>query len=175
LLKRGICLLVITIICTVSLCGCQNSGIEYNIGFSDKVVFGSKEAENGGITVGLRVIVKSFNELRDLCEEWSNPAFEEDNDGYGSELSEKIRGYNEEFFENKTLIINSSVLYNSAREPRVEKLTIEGDELIIEISLKRGTYNDIAESWLFIIEVNQTDIQGITNISIENTTRSKYQ
>ncbi len=175
MLKRGICLLVITIMCTVLLYGCSNSGIEYNIGFSYNVGFGSKENENGGITLGLTEIVKSVDELGALCEEWNNPAFEEDNDGYGSELSEKIRGYNEEFFENKALIINSSVLYNSAREPRVEKLTIEGGELIIEISLKRGAYDDIAASWLFIIEVNKTDIQGITNISIENTTRSKYK
>lgn len=173
MIKKGIYLLAVTIMCTVLLYGCSNSGIEYNIGFSDNVGFGSKEAENSGITYGLTEIVDSLEELKALCEEWHNPAFDEDNDDYSSELSTKIRGYDQEFFENKALIINSSWRYNSAREPRVEKLTVEGGELVIDISLMRGTYDDVANLWIFIIEVNQTDIQDITNITIENTTRSK--
>ncbi len=175
MIKKGIYLLAVTIMCTVLLYGCSNSGIEYNIGFSDNVGFGSKEAENSGITYGLTEIVDSLEELKALCEEWHNPAFDEDNDDYSSELSTKIRGYDQEFFENKALIINSSWRYNSEREPRVEKLTVEGGELVIEISLKRGTYTSVAELFLFIIEVNQTNIQDITNITIENTTRSKYK
>jgi hypothetical protein len=174
MIKKGIYLFVVVIMCTVLLYGCGNSGIEYNIGFSDNVGFGSKEDD--GITYEcFTEIVDSLDELEALCEEWHNPAFDEDNDDYTSELSEKIRGYNEEFFENKALIIDSSWRYNSARVPRVEKLTIEGDALMIEISLKRGAYNDVAQKWLFIIEVNQIDIKGITNITIENTTRSKYK
>lgn len=175
MIKKGIYFLAVVIMCTVFLYGCGNSGIEYNVGFSDNVGFGSKEVENGGITYGLTEIVNSLIELEALCEEWNNPAFDENNEEYSSELSEKIREYNEEFFENKTLIINSSIQYNSAREPKVDQLTIEEGDLVIEISLKRGTYTDVAESWLFLIEVNQTDVQDIPKITIENTTRSKYK
>lgn len=171
MIKKGIYLLVVVIICTVFLYGCGNSGIEYNVGFSGLAGFGSKENENGSSTFGLTEIVNSVNELEVLCEEWNNPAFDENHEEYFSELSEKIREYNSEFFENKALIINSSIQYNSASEPKVDQLTIEESELVIEISLKRGTYTSVAESWLFLIEVNQTDVQDITNITIENTTR----
>ena len=171
MLKRGIYLLVVTIICTVLLTGCGNLGIEYNVGFSGLAGFGSKENENGGIAFGLTEIVNSVDELEALCNEWNNPAFNENHEKYSSELSEKIREYNEEFFANKALIINSSLKYNSATEPRVEKLIVEEVDLIIEISLKQGTYTSIAESWLFLIEVNKTDVQDIINITIENTNR----
>ena len=175
MLKKVFYILLIVIICPVLLKGCKNLGIEYSVGFSDNVGFGIIEIQNGGITIGLIEIVNSLDELETLCEEWNNPAFDEDNDDYSSELSEKIREYNEEFFENKALIINSSCQYNSKREPGVDKLIIEEDKLIIEVSLKRGTYTDIAESWLFLIEVNKADIIDITNITIENTLRSKYK
>lgn len=175
MIKKGIYILVVVIMCTVLLYGCKNSEIEHNVGFSDNVGFGSKDAENGGITYGLIELVDSLEELEALCEEWHNPAFNEDNEEYSSELNEKIRGYNEVFFEKKALIINSSLQYNSAREPRVEKLINEEKELIIEVSLKRGTYTSVAESWLFLIEVNHTDVQDITNITIENTERSRYK
>lgn len=107
--------------------------------------------------------------------EWNNPAFDEVNDDYSTKLSEKIREYNEDFFKNKVLLINYSVNYNAAREPRVEKVIIEDGNLIIKVSLKRGTYHDIAESWLFLIEVNKTEVKDITNITIENITRPKYK
>jgi hypothetical protein len=92
-----------------------------------------------------------------------------------SELSQKIRRYDEKFFETNALIINSSLQYNSAREPEVEKVIIKGNELIVQISLKRGVYEDIAESWIFIIEINKASIEGVTSVTIKNTTRSKYK
>jgi len=57
--------------------------------------------------------------------------------------------------------------------PKVEKLTHNGDVLIIQVSLKDGMYWDIAEGWLFLIEVNKTYMDDITYITIENTTRAK--
>lgn len=175
MLKKIICIGLVVIMCTVLLYGCKNSVIEYNVGFSGLAVFGSKENENGSITLGLTKIVNSDDELEALCEEWNNPAYDENHEEYYNKLSEKIRDYNEDFFQNKALIISFSIQYNSERVPKIEKLIIEEDTLIITVSLKRGTYHDIAESWIFLIEVNKADIQAITNIKIENTTRSKYK
>lgn len=166
-------LCIFIVIGIFTLYACANGQIEYHIGFSDLAIFGSKENEDGGIAYGLTKTIKSVEELRDVCEEWNNPAFDENSDGYSSELSQKIRGYDEKFFETKALIINSSLQYNSESVPKVEKLTHDGDVLIIQVSLKDGMYWDIAEGWLFLIEVNKTYMDDITYITIENTTRAK--
>ncbi|HQC55127.1 MAG TPA: hypothetical protein PKX91_05330 [Clostridia bacterium] len=175
-LKKGIYSLVVAILVTMiflGLYGCENPGIEYTVGFSGLASFGSKENADGGITYGLTKIIKSVEELKATCEEWNNSAYDKTSDDYSSELSQTIRRYDEKFFETNALIVNSSVQYNSAREPEVEKVMTKGNELIVQISSRSGTYEDIAESWIFIIEINKASINGVTGVTIKNTTRSK--
>lgn len=49
----------------------------------------------------------SLEALKDLCVEWSNPAYQEGSEHYSSELSKKIRSYDKEFFNDNVLIVYS--------------------------------------------------------------------
>jgi hypothetical protein len=85
---------IILITSIVVLCGCS-SGIKYKIGYDNNCSFGSKEVGEG-ITFGTLAFVSSLQEMKDLCDEWNNPAFKENSENYSSELSVKIRTYNED-------------------------------------------------------------------------------
>lgn len=51
--------------------------------------------------------IGSVKELNDICEKWGNPSFDESNDFFSSEISKKIRSYDDSFFVDNTLIIYS--------------------------------------------------------------------
>ena len=118
-------------------------------------------------------IFDTDKKLQSFCVKWNNGAFNEKASDYSSLLNQKLREYNEEFFQNKALIIFSNCKWNWAREPQVKKVSVKNTVLVLEINLKRGAYSDIAESCTFFIEIDKADCKDITNILVEETTRIK--
>jgi len=151
----------------VLLAGCS-SGIKYNIGFNKMSGFGIKEVE-GGFTETTLEIVSSLQELKDLCLEWDNPAFKENSEYYSSELSKKMRSYDEAYFEEKILIVYSFVRSHH-RETRIDSLEVNGEQLVINARYitRRGSFPDEVFNWLILIEVNKADVLGVTSVQIKH-------
>lgn len=147
--------------------GCSRSEIPFTVGYNDKGGFGSKDAD-GKLIAYNTGLVDSFENLQSLCEEWNNPAFQEDSEYYGSEISQKIRGYDEEFFKDKSLVIYSSFDGTPGQSFKIKNIRMEETELLVDIRIvkKRGTFNSIAYSWLIFIEVNKADVAGATSVQV---------
>ncbi|MDD4244140.1 MAG: hypothetical protein PHG08_07520 [Bacilli bacterium] len=149
------------------LVGCS-SGINFNISFDQKGGFGMKEVD-GGFAVNTLEFVDTLEELKDLCDEWNNPAFNKNSEYYSSENSEKIRSYDESFFAEKILVIYSfDTGYN--KETRIDSIVVDGEQLIINtrIKTKRGTFESVGFNWLMLIDINKSDVEGITSIQVMN-------
>ena len=156
---------VAAVLLSFSLAGC-NSGIEFNLSYNARGGFGYKE-ENGSVVVDVLKLVRSLQELKDLCVEWNNPSFDENSLSFLSEFSQKIRSYDEDYFNNKILII-----YSFDRGHRIETkitgITVGGEHLTINArhKTKRVTFTDESFNWLILIEVSKTDILEATTVQI---------
>lgn len=164
---RKLILVGVIIMVCIGLFGACSSGIWFKVGYAGEGGFGSKETDEGE-TFGVLTLVGSLQEMKDLCDEWNNPAYQEESELYSSEISKKIREYDEAFFEEKALIIRSSFDASPGRSQRISSLNVEGTQLIVNVrySSKKGTFNDIATTWLFLIEVKKADIVGVTAVQI---------
>jgi hypothetical protein len=101
--KRFLIMGVALAMCLGLLAGCGGNK-NFVIGYDKIGMFGSKEVD-GGTTSYTLAKVSSVQELQALCVEFGNPAFQESSEHYSSELSQKIRGYDEVFFDEKALVI----------------------------------------------------------------------
>lgn len=158
----------VLIIMSIGLIAGCNSGLWFNVGYNDDSIFGQKE--NGGGTAFSSALVVSFDEMRGLCEEWNNAAYQESNEQYLSELNKKIREYDDDFFVDKAIIIIQFSGGNAGNgyTHNIKSVKIENDVLIVnrQSARKRGTWNDYAVFRVYIIEVNKTDIQGVTKLQV---------
>lgn len=116
-------------------------------------------------------LVCTLEELKKLCDQWNNGAFNLESVGYSDMMNQKLREYDNEYFAAKALIIYSNMKWNWEREPRIETISKKNNVLVIEVSLKRGTYTDKAEAGTFFIELNKADVENVTDFRIEETTR----
>ncbi|MBQ4072874.1 MAG: hypothetical protein IJD50_04075 [Clostridia bacterium] len=172
-MKTTFCFVLIILIGLVSWFGCVNNSIAFDVAFSNKTILGYKEKESDITYYSGATIFDTDKKLQSFCVKWNNGAFNEKASDYSSLLNQKLREYNEEFFQNKALIIFSNCKWNWAREPQVKKVSVKNTVLVLEINLKRGAYSDIAESCTFFIEIDKADCKDITNILVEETTRIK--
>ncbi len=149
------------------LMGCD-SGIRFDIRYDKMTSFGTKEIA-GETTMNTLELVSSLQELKDLCDEWHNDAFQENSTDYSSELSVIIRSFDEDFFSEKSLVIYS---FDRGHRWETQIRSIEIDEsiLIVKTQLvsKEGTFTSEAFNWLMLIEVNKLDIIDVTSIRVED-------
>lgn len=166
MVKKIIALGVLLVMCFGIFSGC-NTGIWFKVGYGGEGGFGFKE-EGESLNISVLTIMNSLDEMKDLCEEWNNPAYQEDSEYFSSEISKKIREYTEAYFEEKTLIVCSALEVSPAKSPRIKSIRTEEAKLIINVryDLKKGTFNDIATTWLFLIEVKKADIAGVETVQI---------
>lgn len=164
--KKILILGVAIIMCLGLFAGCS-SGIKFSVTYDKVGGFGSKKVD-GGMTMSVLEIVNSLQELKDLCDEWENPAFQESNEYYNNELSQKIRSYNEAYFSEKILIVYSFDRGHS-KETRIDSITVDGLQLVVNTRLvtKKGTFSDEAFNWLILIEVNKAEITGVATIQVK--------
>lgn len=170
--KKTLVLGVILIISLGLLAGCS-SGIKFNIGYEGKGYtkgafnFTDESGEELG-NHNLVKLVKSVEELRTFCAESNNPAFLVDNQKYPNNLSKKIREYDEAFFAEKALIVVLLAAKNAGVSYTVKNLNFEKDTLFVSIKVKetKGNSAQVITPWTFLIEINQADTVGITDIKI---------
>ena len=164
--KKLIVLEVVLIMCLCLFAGCGGNK-DFVVGYDKMGSFGSKEIVDGEITFTLEV-VDSSQTLKDLCDEWGNPAFEENGELYTNELSQKIRSYSEVFFSDKILVVYSFERGHS-KETQIVGMEVDGSKLIIYARLvtKKGVFTDEAFNWLMLIEINKSDAMGVTNAQVK--------
>lgn len=162
MIKKIICIGVVLVLCLGFFSGC-NSRIRYKVAYDKKNNFGFNE----DLELVLRepALIKSLDELKDLCDEYNNSAYDESSEHYSSELNEIIRGYDEKFFEKRGLIVyalwgNDSVKINSVNVDDTQLTVILGTKMRLRTTLPIIT-------WLLIIEVKKADIEGVTTVKIE--------
>ncbi|MDD4157149.1 MAG: hypothetical protein PHY08_11300 [Candidatus Cloacimonetes bacterium] len=155
------------IIMSLSLLAGCSSGIKFNIGHDQKGGFGFKEVD-GGKTANILELVSSLQELKDLCDEWGNPAFQENSEYFSSELSEKIRSYDEEYF-NENILVIYSFERGHPTETRINSIEVNEEQLLINARhiTRRGQFTDEAFYWLMLIEIKKADVIGVTTINIK--------
>ena len=164
-IRKILTLVVVIIMALGSFIGCS-LGIKFNIVYDKMGGFGYKET-NGGVAIDMLELVNSLQDLKDLCDEWNNLAFDEESESFSSELSEKIRSYDEAYFSDKVLIIYS-FWRGHRKETRINSIEVEGTQLIVNARYndKRGIFTDEAFNWLILIEVSKVDIVGATTVQI---------
>lgn len=157
--------LMIAVLLPFSLTGC-NSGIKFNVAYDARGGFGYKDTDDG-IVMGMLELADSAQELRDLCSEWNNPSFDENTESFSSEFSQKIRSYDEPYFNDNILIIYSFERGHS-RETKITSINVDGDYLNINARYNdiRGAFTDEAFNWLIILEASKADIADATTVQI---------
>ena len=165
--KRIVAVGVLVIMSLGIFYGCS-SGIKFNIGYDKMGAFGSK-AVDGGTTYYTLAKVSSVQEFQTLCAEFENPAFQEGSEYYSSELSQKIRSYNETFFEEKVLIIYSFERGHD-KETRIDSISASDTKLIVNASYKtkKGIFTSEAFNWLMLIEVSKSEALGTQSVEVKH-------
>lgn len=142
--------------------GCGDSGIWFKVDYGAEGGFGKR--------IGVSKLVQSLEEMRDLCEEYSNDAYNESSEYYSVEEYQRIRSYDEVFFEEKALIVYSTFLGGDITKwIRVNNITVEETQLVVTLHHKdkgRGTWHDNSRTWLFLIEVNKADVLNVINVQV---------
>lgn len=146
--------------------GCS-SGIKFNVAYDAKGSFGHREVDDEASAFYTLGFVSSLQELKDLCDEWNNPAFDESSESFSNELSTKIRNYDEAYFSEKILIIYSFDR-GHGKETRITGINLDREQLTVNARYinKRGAFTAEAFIWLILIEVNKADIAGANTIQV---------
>ncbi len=154
------------LISLVLLTGCAKQN-NFIVSYDEMGSFRSKTIDEG-ITMYALEIINSLQELKDACDTWNNQAFQENSEDYTTELSQKIRSYDEVFFSDKNLIIYSFERGHS-KETKINNMNVEDSQLIVNAQYitKKGTFTDESFDWLILIEVNKADVIGVDAIEIK--------
>lgn len=164
---KRLLMLIVIIIFGINVTGCNSSKIKFESGYDQMGGFGFKEVD-GNITMEILEFIGSVKELKDICEQWGNPAFDQSSEFFSSEISEKIRSYDDSFFVDNTLIIYS-FLRGHRNETRIDSISIEGEQITLNARYisKKGKFDDVEFNWLMLIEVKKEDILGSSTIQIK--------
>ena len=153
---------VTIIMVTIGLSGCKNSNkLDYNLVYNQMGIFGYKYIDNVTYKYHDSVIL-SYEQLLNDCSEWNNDAFNESSINYNSELSKLIRSYNEQFFNEKNLII---VSFETGNYLKTKVKNILLNESILNVNLKQtnkyGNFTTEAYDWLMVIEIDKLNLDNI--------------
>lgn len=143
--------LIITLLLLITVMGCAkeiNMEINYSIGFSDLSAGYPGEHD-------LECLVETFND-------WSSLRNERE---YLSSLDEK---YNQEYFENVSLIVYAFTRSNGGGSTEITKVNKYGSQLQVYVEIVSG-YIDVVSKGIIVIEVNKHDLSNINDLLIVKT------
>ena len=157
---------LLLLLCMCFLCGCihtppdETENLEYNIRLS-----GFYELENYSDCYTKEEYIMSFSQLKWYCSKVNSSAFDEtDEENYNSEFNQVLRTYDDEYFEEKALII---AIHTGNLEFLGEKITAVKKEkeyfLAIEMTVTYWGGGTIAmvvpdKHWVFLIEIDKVGI-----------------
>ena len=160
--------------------GCDEFLIEEAIGFGYDVAYAESGSDGGDALYGcdqfsgvlieenIASLFNSRQELLDFSDEKGLPFFEIKGDDryhlqkniYDSELSQRIRSYDETFFnENSLLLI--FIVFPNVDPAKVDTVYIQGNELIVEIARpETDSFMDAESHHAFVIECSKNNMEN---------------
>ena len=181
-MKKSKLLIVLILIMIVTLTG---SGCKKNINYKIKFYgmdyeynFSYQSKENPIYSrYSSTALIKSYDDLRVMCDEYNNPAFDESSDKYNNEISQIIRTFSNEYFKDKALIITFGVFEKLGIYIHgIESISINYDEVIVDFSsvypiafyasLKSELSFMQYNPYLILIEINQKDVKKVNYVNL---------
>lgn len=159
--------------------GCDVSSYEKNIGFSYVVAYAESSAggeaiydshQFSGVSIEENCIalIRSKQELIEFSDNKDLPFFEIKGEDryhmkqhiYDSELSQKIRSYDEAFFNEKSLVL-VFVEFPNVYPAKIDTASIEGEELVVKVARPEAdSFLDALSYHTFIIEVDKKSVEN---------------
>lgn len=121
-----------------------------------------------GVCLTTSKLIKSYEELTKLCDEYNSPAFSENSDKYNSEVNQLIRSFDSDYFNSKALVICFGTGFGGGLMDKINFISKKNDELIINYTREECEQADVImnDPWILIIEVQQKDVKEINNIQL---------
>ena len=163
---------------TIYTGGCNmKKSLEYEIkfyksehsGFQNSFYHSNNSYSDTGYCPTTSIIIKSYEELKQLCNEYNSPAFSKDSKKYDSEVNNLIRSFDSSYFDNKSLIICFGTGATGGILGKVKNITIEENILLINYKKNDAEQSStviINDPWVLIIEVNKQDVKDISQVKL---------
>lgn len=172
--------IIVTFVMTIGIVGCKKNTLKYKVlyyksehsGFQNAFYHSDKSYGDTGYCRETSKLIKSYEELKQLCDEYNSPAFSKDSKQYDSELNQLIRSFDSNYFVKKSLIIcfGTGGIGGPLQSGKVKNITIEENILLINYKNKDSNKDSIAaiinDPWVLIIEVNQEEVKDVVQTKI---------
>ncbi|HHT83854.1 MAG TPA: hypothetical protein GXZ92_05315 [Clostridiales bacterium] len=175
MIKKMICLGVILVMVILAFTACNSKDNEtygkplpFNVAYSG-TMYPVTETY-------LKEKVDSLQDLIYLSNENDYPFFNEIDENYNSDLSQKVREYDDSYFINKALIL--VFFYETSQSPtKIDSVRIKDNSINVIIARPGEMYtaNDAETVYAFIIEVNKKDIESINEVDTKLINKGKVK
>lgn len=183
MIKKIICLGVVLIMIVVGFTACNKNddekagkALNFNVGYNQRHYSWKELSDYELPDCNLNKKVNSVEALVNLSNENNYSFFNENDTKYNSDLGQKIRQYDELYFQKNSLIL---VLYfeSAGNDPaKIDSVYIEDDKLRVTMSIPEAqsvndgeaiyAVNDVETIYVFIIEVNKKDVEGADKVEL---------
>lgn len=156
----------------------SKTSVNYTVAFAksyaqDEQSFGTKYAMSS-IESDLKVKIDTLDELTSISEENEFPFFDENSENYNSALSKKIRGYEDEFFAEKSLILVFS-FGTEYKNARVVNVSLSNYKYIVTLSKPNTAYKfDTKNDFVYIIEIEKNANINTKSIEIKTVSNGRF-
>ena len=160
----------------MSSCSVQNNityDIKYygagGITYSNAFYYKDKSYEEIVKCSSIAKLIKSQEELLNLCSTYNSPAFDQNSNKYDYEVNKFLRSFDKEYFGDKSLIISFGTGRSGGILGEVKNILIENDCLIVNYSRSDGDATiQIVENipWILIIEIDNKNLENIEEVKL---------
>lgn len=168
-----ICFIIFITIC-IGGCDIKND-LEYEIkyyksehsGFQNAFYHSDNSYNDTGYCPTTSKLIKSYEELKQLCDEYNSPAFSKDSNKYDSEVNNLIRSFDSKYFVNKSLVICFGTGPTGGILGKIKNITLNENVLLINYEKKDADQSITAiinDPWILMIEFNKQEVNDILQI-----------
>lgn len=175
-----ICLAIIFVmLITLSACN-KDDVLAYRVEYAESYDAANIPFDISVIDVGIEgdllEIVDSKEELIALSNEKKYPFFDERSLYYDSNLGQKIRGFDDSYFQEKSLVLIYIWFSNYWIPANVESIKIKDNTMHITIARPDQDYEaDAITAHFCLIEVDKKDVQGVDEVTKEIIRKGKHE
>lgn len=179
-LKRIIFLgVAITMLFSFSACSNKDGILAYSVAYAESYDTANIPFDisiiDGGIEGDLLEKIGSKEELIALSNKKKYPFFDESSRYYDSNLGQKIRGYDDSYFQEKSLVLVYIWFSNYWIPANIESIKIKDKTMHITITRPDQDYiADAITTHFFLIEVDKKDVQGVDEVTKEIIRKGKH-
>lgn len=175
MMKKVICLGIIIVMIISVFTACNSKD---NQAYGNSLPFSiDYSGEMSPVTeTYLKEKVDSLQELIDLSNENDYPFFNENDENYNSDLSQKVREYDDSYFNNKSLIL--VFFYETSHSPtKIDSVRIKENAINVVIARPNEIYasSDVSTVYAFVIGVNKNDVENMNEVNTKFVYKGKVK